>query len=114
MITVIDTLENLTASEQVIPDGMIVKVKGSEAFKIGDGVHKFSDLAESGGSIKIQENKVPVGNVKEINFESFDATLDANGVLTVKNLSWYDGGSYDLPFNSYSRKLDGGEVKIGS
>jgi hypothetical protein len=50
-VTIVDTYANLTNSTTIIPDGMIVKVSGSNDFKIGDGTHKFSELSSQMGGV---------------------------------------------------------------
>lgn len=111
-ITIVDTLENLEASTKIIPDGIVAKIAGTDSFRVGNGKHTFSELKDAGGTLNVEVDKIDIGAVKAINFETFETNLDENGVLTVKNLTWFDGGSYDLPYNSYSRRLDGGEMKI--
>jgi hypothetical protein len=36
-IIIVDSESNLIASTKVIPEGVIVKVQGSDKFKVGDG-----------------------------------------------------------------------------
>ena len=113
-VTIVDTKENLELSSKIIPDGIIAKVKGSKEFKIGDGLNTFSNLPAAGATLNVDVDKVPLSDIKGLNFESFDTHIDINGILTIKNLTWFDGGSYDLPLNTYSRHLDGKEIKINN
>jgi enamine deaminase RidA (YjgF/YER057c/UK114 family) len=42
--TIVDTAANLTALNEIIPDGVLCKESKSNRFKVGDGVHKYSAL----------------------------------------------------------------------
>ncbi len=42
--TIVDTAANLTALNEIIPDGLIVKEAKSNNFKVGDGTHKYAAL----------------------------------------------------------------------
>lgn len=82
------------ASPKIIPDGMIAKVMRTNKFRIGDGMHTFSELEDFNVTseidipeqINFQVNGVDSATeVTTVNFETFKTTLDDNGVLTVRN-----------------------------
>ena len=41
--TIVDTKINLESSDTIIPDDMIVKVSGEDAFKMGNGRNTYNE-----------------------------------------------------------------------
>lgn len=61
---IVDTIENLQNSSKIIPDGVIVKIKEDEKYKVGTGRHTWAQLEEAQGksAYEIAKDKGFVGD----------------------------------------------------
>ena len=97
-IAIVDNLSKLNTSNTIIPDGVIVKVAGSNEFKIGNGINKYSELPDLASYKSVYDLAVEsgfTGNQEEW-LISLIGDTGPKGDTGVKGATGADGRSFEF------------------